>query len=256
MNKVIMIVVDGLSAHAGRPYMGYMQHLVEQKIARYCEVQSELPSNSRPLYETLMTGLVPHVHGVTHNYVVRKSLHPNLFSKVRGAGGVTAASAYYFFSELYNRVPFDPLKDKIQIDSEGDIAHGIFYYAEAYPDGEQMADSSWLLETKQPDFMLVHPMMTDTMGHLHGGLSDEYVDAVRKYDDLLSLYLPAWLEKGYSILITADHGMGAEKDHGGDIEIERRVPLWLLGSAFTGQSLEEVLPQVKIAPMVERALGI
>jgi predicted AlkP superfamily pyrophosphatase or phosphodiesterase len=256
MNKIIMVLIDGLNASVGKPYMGYLQHLVEHKVARYTEVQSELPSNSRPLYETLMTGLQPLNHGILHNDIVRQSLYPNLFSKVREAGGVTAAAAYYFFSEIYNHVPFNPVADRIQLDSRKAIQYGIFYKDEAYPDRDLMADASWLISSFLPDFMLIHPMQTDTAGHKSGADSDEYIMTVRRMDEHLSLHLPDWMKKGYSVLITADHGMGEANDHGGDLEKERQVPLWAAGPAFSGVDLNTEMPQTEITGLLEQALSL
>lgn len=52
-----MIVIDALRFDTACSHMGFMQHLVEQgKMARY-EVKSEVPSLSRPLYETILTNI-------------------------------------------------------------------------------------------------------------------------------------------------------------------------------------------------------
>ena len=38
-----------------------------------------------------------------------------------------------------------------------------------------------------------------------------------------------WQEAGYEIVITSDHGMDENGNHGGDSKLEREVPLWILG---------------------------
>ncbi len=121
----------------------------------------ELPAMSRPLYETLLTGRKPVDHGVVSNGVVRRSLGDNLFARVRAQGGVTAAAAYHWVSELYVSCPFDRYRDRILVDGTGDITHGVFYWDDAYPDGHLFADAEWLIRSKSPDFLLLHPMNVD-----------------------------------------------------------------------------------------------
>ena len=78
-NRLIMIVIDALRYDTACSHMGFMQHLIEQgKMARY-EVKSEVPSLSRPLYETILTGTPPLVHGVVSNAVVRLSNQESVF---------------------------------------------------------------------------------------------------------------------------------------------------------------------------------
>src|SRR4051794_1022338 len=105
-NRLIMIVVDALRFDTACSHMGYMQHLVEHGMAARYEVKSEVPSLSRPLYETILTGTPPYVHGIVGNAVVRLSTQESLFHLVRRSGKTTAAAAYYWVSELYNYAPF------------------------------------------------------------------------------------------------------------------------------------------------------
>jgi predicted AlkP superfamily pyrophosphatase or phosphodiesterase len=46
--------------------------------------------------------------------------------------------------------------------------------------------------------------------------------------------LPAgWLEAGYQVLVTADHGMNNDRSHNGLLAEEREVPLFVFGDAFS-----------------------
>ena len=105
MNKVILILSDALRYDAAVAGMGFLGHLVEARLASLYKVIGELPSMSRPMYETVHTGLPVFEHGVVSNVVVRRSTKPNVFESGVRAGKTTAAAAYYWFSELYNRVP-------------------------------------------------------------------------------------------------------------------------------------------------------
>ncbi|HLE05299.1 MAG TPA: alkaline phosphatase family protein, partial [Anaerolineales bacterium] len=69
MNKTIMVVSDALRNDTAASQMGYLEHLVEAKRASRYTVIAELPTMSRPLYETLHTGLGVSEHGITNNRV-------------------------------------------------------------------------------------------------------------------------------------------------------------------------------------------
>ena len=112
MSKVILVLSDALRYDAAVNGMGFLGHLVETRQASLYKVIGELPSMSRPMYETVHTGLPVSQHGILANYIVRRSDKPNIFQLAVEAGKTTAAAAYYWFSELYNRAPYDRLDDR------------------------------------------------------------------------------------------------------------------------------------------------
>jgi arylsulfatase A-like enzyme len=74
---------------------------------------------------------------------------------------------------------------------------------------------------------------------------------------MLANLIPEWMERGYAILVTGDHGMNADKMHGGTTPDVRKVPLYLIlpgvpGAGDTG----EVISQLQIAPTVCNMLGV
>ena len=73
-------------------------------------------------------------HGVIPNLVVRRSIRPNVFQSAVEAAKITAAAAFYWFSELYNRAPYDPIDDREVDDPALLIPHGRFYVAPEYLD--------------------------------------------------------------------------------------------------------------------------
>ena len=62
--KVILVILDGLRFDVAQTSMGYLAHLVETRQASLYKIQAELPTLSRPLYETLLTGTSVSVHGI------------------------------------------------------------------------------------------------------------------------------------------------------------------------------------------------
>lgn len=255
--RVVLVLLDGLRFDIAQTHMGYMSHLVECQQASLYKVQSELPTLSRPLYEVLLTGVKTSESGITANEVVRLSTQVSVFHLAAQQGLTTAAAAYSWFSELYNTSPFDPFTDREQHNLNLPIQHGKFYWSDDYPDSHLFADAEMLRLSRQPDFILVHPMGIDHAGHSFGAEAPEYRNKVAAMDSLLAQYVPRWLAAGYTLVITADHGMNADKNHGGSLPDVREVPMFCIGREFkaAGMYLED-LTQVAIAPLLCRLLNL
>jgi predicted AlkP superfamily pyrophosphatase or phosphodiesterase len=257
LSKVILVLSDGLRYNTAIASMGYLGHLVEAKLASLYKVTGELPSLSRPMYETIHTGLPAHSHGIVSNLVVRSSSMPNIFHSAHAAGKKTAAAAYFWFSELYNRSPYNPIEDR-EIDNDSlAIQHGRFYTQDEFPDIELFAMAGMLARRYTPDYLLVHPMGMDHTGETHGANSSEYRNHAIRQDRWLAPYLTEWIERGYVILVTADHGMNADGLHGGTTPDVREVPLFLINPMEAGLGdTGETVSQLQIAPTICKLLGI
>ena len=251
MPKVILILSDALRFDVATTHMGFLGHLVENKKASLYKVLGELPSLSRPMYETVHTGLPVSEHGIYTNQVVRRSEKPNVFQIAAQAGKVTAAAAYSWFSELYNRAPYDRVNDREVDDPSLLIQHGRFYSEDDFPDIELFATGAMLARRFFPDYLLIHPMGLDYNGELFGSDSRQYRAQARLQDLILANLIPEALEAGYTILVTGDHGIDADGIHGGTTPEMREVPLFLIrpglpGEGHTGQALS----QLQIAPTI------
>lgn len=260
MGKLVLVLIDGLRCDTAFRHMGFMEHLLEMNAASRYTVRSELPSMSRPIYEVLMTGTPVLENGIYSNEISRLSKEENLFSLASSNGLKTAAAAFCWFSELYNKTPFNPVTDRLQINTTRPIHNGIFYFKDitgTYPDSHLVADAEVLRSHFQPDLLLVHPMNTDDTGHAYGSESSEYVRSVVRIDYILSNVLPLWLGSGYTVLVTGDHGMNKWGAHGGNGDDERLVPMYIAGPAASGGNYSDtVLPQLIIAPLCCKILGI
>lgn len=263
MGKVLMIVCDALRNDVARQHMGYLEHLVESRLATHYTVRGELPSMSRPMYETLHTGVPAHVHGIGNNAIGRLSQMPNLFRLAVDHGLTTGAAAYQWYSELYNRYPFEPVRDAEVDDDSLPIQHGRFYMSEAYPDLDLFLKGGILMAKYQPDYLLIHPMGLDTIGERHGGDSQEYRKQVIYHDGVISYLMPSALALGYTVLITADHGIsdnparGTGGVHGGTLDSARHVPLYVITPEMTGAGAQDgIVSQLGIAPTICRLLGV
>lgn len=253
-NKVILVVLDGLNQQVARQCMGYLNGLVEQQRATFYPITCELPSLSRPLYECLLTGVSPIESGIVHNHVVRRSNQDSIFSLATQQGLTTAAAAYHWVSELYNRAPYDAKRDRHTHQPEFNIQHGMFYHWDHYPDEALFLDAEYLRQNYDPDFLLVHSMNIDDAGHHFGLDSSQYRNSARVADVVLSDFMPTWIAKGYQVLVTSDHGMNDDKSHGGLLEEERQVPLYVAGNGFSHQNT--TVKQTEICGLICQRLGL
>jgi predicted AlkP superfamily pyrophosphatase or phosphodiesterase len=257
MNKVILILSDGLRYDTAVASMGYLGHLVETKQASLYKVIGELPSMSRPMYETIHTGLQSSEHGILGNAIVRLSSKPNVFQLARDAGKVTAAAAYSWFSELYNRSPYNRIDDREVDDESLAIQHGRFYTEDEYPDLELFASAASLVRKFSPDYLLVHPMGMDYHGETYGSDSKEYRNHAIKQDMWLTLLIMEWRKLGYHILVTSDHGMNRDGAHGGTTSEMREVPLFSIRSNVEERGdTGETVSQLQIAPTILNLMGL
>jgi predicted AlkP superfamily pyrophosphatase or phosphodiesterase len=257
VSKVILVLSDALRYDTAVSGMGYLGHLVEAKLGNLYKVICEMPTMSKPMYETIQTGSPVNVHGVVSNLVVRCSLQPNLFSLAHEAGKTTAAAAYFWFSELYNRAPYNWIEDCEVDDLSLPIQHGRFYTQDEHPDIELFATAGMLVRRFNPDYLLIHPMGMDDAGHKYGANSAEYRNHAIRQDMWLAKYLTEWMETGYNILVTGDHGMNADGNHGGTTPEVREVPLYLISPGYASKGdTHEVISQLQIAPTICKLLEI
>lgn len=257
MKKTIFILLDGCGFDVATENLGFLEHLIQEGQGGKYKVIGELPSSSRPIYETLLTGLPVYQHGIVNNSIVRKSKEISVFDLCTERGLKTAASAYYWISELYSRAPFDLVNDRIKLQSESAINHGIYYYEDFYPDSHVFNDAEFLRKNYSPDFLFIHPMNLDDSGHHYGRHSREHHKMALKVNDIMATIMPRWFKAGYQVAITADHGMNEMGLHGGNTELQRVVPLYLFSDQVKkGTFCQAAIPQLAIAPMLCKLLGI
>lgn len=256
-NKVVLVLSDGLCYDTAVQQMGFLYHLVESKLASLYKMIGELPAMSRPLYETIHTGLPVSEHGVTSNQVVRRSNVPNIFQAAKDDGRTTAAAAYSWFAELYNRAPYDIIDDREVDDESLLIQHGRFYSYDEFPDIELFALGAMLMRRFNPDYLLIHPMGVDDMGHHFGADSREYRTKAMKQDVILANQVFDWMEREYTVIITGDHGMNNDGIHNGNTPADREVPLFIIRPGISGKGdTGEVLSQLQLAPTICKLLDV
>lgn len=260
--QIILVIMDGIGYNTAIAECGFLEGAVELGWARRFKMQAALPTISAPLYETLHTGLSPLVHGVVGNEALRPSTKPNVFHSLHDQGYRTAAVAHSYFFTLYNRRFYDPIYD-VEIDDETlPIQHARFYSMEGYgsinpcapAEIDLCAQVTLLVGRHKPHYLLYHTCSGDTLGHTYTSNSAEYRNQAWRIDNALSRTLPLWLDAGYEVLVTADHGMNEDGHHGGTGPLERDVPFYYFGK---GQmpTPNKVLDQLGIAPTILSRIG-
>ena len=259
-NKVIFVLVDALGYDVATRHFGLMEHLAESGQGAKYRLRGQLPSLSRPMYETLLTGLPVWRHGITDNGVCRRSRFPSLFRLTKEAGLTNAVAGWGWLLELYGDrpLPFDLDRDRLCLEGSGDIMHGIFYVADEYPDSHLYADGDALRQLYHPDFLMIHPMGVDNSGHKFGALSKEYAAAAGDSCAQIAQRFAAWRQDGYQLVVTGDHGMDALGRHEGNEPIQREVPLYIVSDQVQGGDFsgEGPLSTLDVAPLLCSLLGI
>ena len=261
--KVCLIIIDGLRDDTARSECGYLMAAVEAGRAGYWTMQTCLPTISAPLYETIHTGLSPIEHGLLSNEGIRPSPHFNVFSEAVAAGRTTAAVAHGDFQTLFGGAVFDPFIHVETNDPKGAIQQGRFYSMVGYnranptqPSEVDLCAQTWALARNHaPDYLLLHSSSCDTLGHFYSGEASEYRKQAALVDNALSCLIPRLIAAGYDLLVTADHGMNAEGQHGGDSPCLRQVPFF----AFSDRPAPKagiLLDQRAIAPTILQLLEV
>jgi arylsulfatase A-like enzyme len=191
------------------------------------------------------------------NSIVRLSNKPNVFHAARQAGKVTAAAAYYWYSELYNRAPYDNIDDRETDDESLNIQHGRFYTEDEYPDVELIYSAAHLVRKYSPDYLLLHPMGMDYHGETFGSDTKEYRNRATYQDSKLAPLIIEWTGRGYTIIVTGDHGINKDGNHGGAALEQRTVPFFVVRPNCQGRSdTGEVISHLQIAPTILKLLDV
>jgi predicted AlkP superfamily pyrophosphatase or phosphodiesterase len=149
------------------------------------------------------------------------------------------------------------VQDREIDDSSLLIQHGRFYIEDDYPDAELFASAAMLVRRFSPDYLLVHPMGVDNAGELHGSDSPQYRSHVLRQDVMLAALIVEWNDLGYTVLVTGDHGMNPDGDHGGSTPDVREVPLFVVRPGAPGRgNTEQNISQLQIAPTILRWLDV
>lgn len=261
--KLLLIVLDGLPWRNWRKFMGNLEGWVQSGDARVWKMRSVLPSTSACCYASIHTGVPPQVHGVLSNEARFRVAQPDIFSEVAKAGGKTGSVTHSYWSEFFNRYPFDMVRDIEYDEPGGPITHGRFHTMTGYGHANQMTPSdldlfatlTMLTARHGIDYGILHTCTLDSMGHRFGHDCAEMDHALFVMDAQLAAFLPKWLEAGYEVMVTADHGQTDRGHHGGHNDEMQDFALYYFGKA-KGPNADTLLDQLQLAPTILTRLGV
>ncbi|MCM2563291.1 alkaline phosphatase family protein [Lutimaribacter sp. EGI FJ00015] len=261
--KLLLIILDGVPLRNWTRLFGNLEGWVQSGAARRWTMRAVLPSISASCYASIHTGVTPQVHGCTGNGNVFRLDQPDIFSQVRRSGGVTGAVAHSYWSEFFNRAPFDFVRDIEYDEPESDtINHGRFHTMTGYGLINQMTPSDVDLFATLTnlcgrfglDYGVLHTCTLDSMGHRFFHDCQEMDHACAVMDEMLAPFIPKWRAMGYEVIVTADHGQDARGHHGGHDPLQQDVALYYFGDA-EGPETDRLLGQLQLAPTILRRLG-
>ena len=261
--KVLLIILDGVPYANWRRLFGNLEGWVSSGEARVWKMRAVVPSTSGTCYASIHTGLPPQVHGIWGNFTRRRLEFPDVFSQASGAGKITGAVTHSFWSEFFNRYPFDMVRDIEYDEPGGPITHGRFHtmtgdsgYNQMTPaDADLFATLTRLCVVKGIDYGILHSCTLDSLGHRFFHDCAEMDDACFRMDEALANFLPGWRAAGYEVIVTADHGQDARGHHGGAADLQRDFALYYFG-AGVGPGPDVVLDQLALAPTILNRLGV
>lgn len=263
MTKLLLIILDGVPYRNWRRLFGNLEGWVEQGAARVRRMRSVLPSTSACCYASIHTGLPPQTHRIWDNADIRRLEFPDVFSALTRAGRKTGAVTHSYWSEFFNRAPFDVVRDIEYDEPDGPITHGRFHTMHGYGHANQMTPADYdlfgtltrLCEVKGIDYGILHSCTLDSMGHRFFHDCMEMDNACSQLDGILAPFLHRWRAAGYEVIVTADHGQDDRGHHGGTGEAQRDFAFYYFGDSPLPPE-DEVLDQLALAPSILTRMSV
>ena len=263
MPKLLLIILDGVPYRNWMRLFGNLEGWVKSGDAQRFKMSSVLPSTSASCYASIHTGVSPQAHGVTGNDTIFRLSQPDVFSQARKSDLITGAVTHSFWSEFFNRAPFDSLRDIEYDEPESrSINHGRFHTMAGYGHNNQMTPSdadlfatlTMLCQRFGLDYGILHTCTLDSMGHRFYHYSPEIDHACFMMDYMLAPRITKWRDMGYQVIVTADHGQDARGHHGGHDPLQQEFALYYFGDAQADGS-DTPLDQLQLAPTILSLLG-
>jgi hypothetical protein len=210
VDRIVVVLVDGLGAHALRARSGHARFL-SSRLTRSQTMASGFPTTTAAALATLCTGTTPGEHGMV-GYRVLDPETDRVFNQLSGwadgpdpsiwqrmptvfetavAGGITASA---IGPERYRDSPFTRA-----------VLRGARYLSAKTI--EQRVDAALgVLGEPVPSLSYLYVPELDMTAHARGWESDEWLAALEEVDGQISR-LERGLPAGSGVIVTADHGV-------------------------------------------------
>lgn len=244
MPIVVFVMIDGLRPDAITSDRCPHLTSVMAHGASTLRAASIMPSITLPCHMSIFHSVPPARHGVTTNdwQPMARPL-PGLIDVASTAGKSCAA--------IYN---WEPLRN---ISRPLSLSFAYFRDTAYTFDGDQdIADAAArAIAGDHLDFLFVYFGTVDSVGHIYGWMSDEYLAQAASVDRELGKVLSALPEDGH-VLIQADHG-GHERTHGTAAPEDMTIPWLVAGQRVRpGYALDSPISLLDTAPTLAHLLNI
>lgn len=207
--------------------------------------QSVMPSITLPCHTSIFHSVPPARHGITTNvWMPMARPLPGLVDLAKQQLGLRCA----FF---YN---WEELRD---LSRPGSLAHAFYVDASYFEHGDDLVadEAVRVLSRDAFDFAFVYFGTVDTVGHMYGWMSPEYLRQLERVDRQLARVLAA-LPANATIVIQSDHG-GHERTHGTDRAEDMTIPWIAVGPNIkAGHVIQAPVSLLDTAPTLARLLGL
>jgi uncharacterized membrane protein YbhN (UPF0104 family) len=245
--RVILIVIDGCRAdrlrEADTPFIDRMR----REGMDFTDVSTVYPARTVTCFSSMLTGAPPSVHGMASNFV------PDL--------GVKCDS-------VFNALERKEMRGRLVgiahlIDAFGDKVRAVSAVMDnEVVDHELSRLAKEVLETEDPDLLVLQLISVDQTGHARGSYNREYLERIEASDRIIQEFV-GWCDAngyldGATVIVTADHGQGIGiGGHGHMSRTEIHVPCIVWGAAVTEARVEPASRfLVDIASTIADVLGI
>lgn len=267
---VVLISLDGFRPDAiQEAKAAVLSRLIEE--GAYCaNARTVRPSLTIPGHSSMLTGLDVRRHGANWNDYKPGSIDaPTVFTLSKKAGKTTAAIAakpklYPLLSQEnldYRYLP--PIPEGWDSSNPLDVKAGVKKSYAGPPDTTapgiiKAFETEW--PKLRPAVAFVHFRETDSAGHKHKWMSDEYLQAVLVCDAAVGKILAAIDQSGLRdktvVIVTSDHG-GSGRHHLDDVEENNTIPWICSGPGVPkGLKIDRAVSVMDTTPTVLELLGI
>ena len=238
MSKVILIGIDGLTQSSlKRSNTRNIDRLIKRGVL-INDMINELPTYSRQNWGSMLSGVS--VKRLEKNRYTSKTI----FYHIRNRYPMSKTVMIYNWDKMYKIVRNDSVSYTKYCKNIDDIERNVFKYI-----------------SKDPKFMFIHYDSVDQIGHSYGYDTMKYDKMVEKVDLSIGRIVNS-LRKlnildNYTIIVTSDHG-GVGTGHGGNSQVERRIPMIISGKRMNNYSVrvDKQLRIYDIAPTILQLLNI
>ena len=159
----------------------------------------------------------------------------NIFKELKNNGKTSSCIGSTWFYDMYGHDPnYLWFKHKeLNNKHNEDITYGRFFSDDVPIDksvqgiGYTFQTADYIMYNYKPDYILIHLLTPDIIGHKIG-IGKEYHNEISSIDVILGVAIPRWFDMGYDIIITSDHGMDNNNNHGSSKCEVMKVPLYVL----------------------------